>query len=124
MLNHLQYAVGNFQYQHLLVVVNLVALQNLDELNPDVVLTFPDEVHLLRLLDVQVDAELRCQLRMDYFRDAVVEELRHLKRMDYFQDAQLALVQLGHQLRQLQNLFRLQLVAQYCFRRSHVLAQP
>ena len=90
MLNHQQYAVGNFQYQHLLVVVNLVALQNLDELNPDVVLTFPDEVHQLHQLVAVVDEEPRHQLRMDYFQVVVDEEQRHLKRMDYFQDAQLA----------------------------------
>jgi hypothetical protein len=90
MLNHLQYAVGNFQYQHLLVVVNLVALQNLDELNPDVVLTFPDEVHQLHQLVAVAGVVLRHQLRMDYFQVVVDEEQRHLKRMDYFQDAQLA----------------------------------
>jgi hypothetical protein len=39
---------------------------------------------------VQVDEELRHQLRMDYFRDAVDVELRHLKRMDCFQDVVLA----------------------------------
>ena len=84
--------MGNFQFQHLLDVVNLVGLQNLDELNLDVDLTCPDEVHLLHQLDVQVDVELRRQLRMDYFRDVVDEELRHLKRMDYFRGAQLELL--------------------------------
>ena len=92
MLNHQQYVVGNFQYRHLLDVVNLVGLQNLDELNLDVDLTCPDVVHLLHQLDVQVDAELPRQLRMDYFRDAVDVELRHLKRMDYFRGAQLELL--------------------------------
>ena len=91
-LNRQQYVVGNFQCQHLLDVVNLVGLQNLDELNLDVDLTCPDVVHLLHQLDVQVDAELPRQLRMDYFRDAVDVELRHLKRMDYFRGAQLELL--------------------------------
>jgi hypothetical protein len=61
-------------------------LQNLDEQNLDVDLTCPDVVHQLRQLDVQVDVELRHQLRMDYFQDAVDVELHYLKRMDYFQD--------------------------------------
>jgi hypothetical protein len=92
---HHQYVVGNFQYQHLLDVVNLVGLQNLDELNLDEDLTCQDAVHLLHQLGVQVDADLRHQLRMDYFRDAVDVELRHLKRMDYFQDAALELLALA-----------------------------
>jgi REP element-mobilizing transposase RayT len=86
MLNHQHHlhAVGNFQYQYLLDVVNLVGLQNLDELNLDVARTCPDEVHLLHQLDEQVDVELRHQLRTDYFPDAVGVELRQLLRMDYF----------------------------------------
>jgi hypothetical protein len=83
---HHQYVVGNFQYQHLLDVVNLVGLQNLDELNLDEDPTYQVVVHLLHQLVVQVDVERR-QLRMDYFQDAVDVELRFLKRMDYFQDA-------------------------------------
>jgi hypothetical protein len=79
--------VGNFRYQRLLVVVNLVEPQNLDELNLDADLTCQDVAHLLRQLVVQVGEELRHQLRMDYFRDAVDAELRHLMRMDYFRDA-------------------------------------
>jgi hypothetical protein len=124
MLNHLQYAVGNFQYQYLLDVVNLVGLQNLDEQNLDVDLTCPDEVHLLHQLDVQVDVELRHQLKMDYFRGAVDVELRHQLRKDYFLGVQLVLVQLGHQLPELLNQLQLRLVAQYYFRRSRALGQP
>jgi hypothetical protein len=83
---HHQYEVGNFQYQHLLDVVSLVGLRNLDELNLDVDLTCQVVVHLLHQLVVQVDAELRHQWRMDYFQDAVDVELHYLKRMDYFRD--------------------------------------
>jgi hypothetical protein len=83
---HHQYVVGNFQYQHLLDVVSLVGLRNLDELNLDVDRTCQVVVHLLHQLVVQVDVELRHQLRMDYFQDAVDVELHYLKRMDYFQD--------------------------------------
>jgi hypothetical protein len=86
-LHHQQYVVGSFQYQHLLDVVNLVGLQNLGELNLDADLTCQVVVHLL--LVVPVDVEHR-QLRMDYFLGAVDVELRHLKRMDCFQDAALA----------------------------------
>jgi hypothetical protein len=99
-------------------------LQNLDEQNLDVDLTCPDVVHLLHQLGVQVDAELRHQLRMDYFQDAVDVELRYLMKMDYFLGAQLALVQPVHQLPELLNQLQLLLVAQYCFRRSHALGQP
>jgi len=119
--------VGNFQYQHLLDVVNLVGLQNLDELNLDEDLTCQVAVHLLHQLDVQVGADLRHQLRMDYFQGAVAVELRYLKRMDYFQDAALVLLALAqpefHSLAQL-NLFQEQLVAQYCSQQSRALAQP
>jgi hypothetical protein len=80
MLNHL-YEVGNFQFRRLLVVVNLVELQNLVGLNLGVDLTCQVVVHLV-LVEL-VDVELRHQLRMDYFRDAVVAELRQLLRMDY-----------------------------------------
>jgi hypothetical protein len=88
MLNHQhhQYVVGNFRYQHLLDVVNLVEQQNLDELNLDADLTCQVVVHLSHQLVVPVDADLRHQLRMDYFQDAVDVELHYLKRMDYFQD--------------------------------------
>jgi hypothetical protein len=76
---------------HLQDVVYLVAQQNQDEQNQDVVLTFRD-VHLEHLRDVVVDVELRRQLRMDYFQDVVdVErlELFHLKlKMDCYQDVE------------------------------------
>ena len=81
--------MGNFQFQNLLDVVNLDVLQNLGELNLDADLTCQDAVHQLHRLDVQVAVELRHQLRMDYFPDAVDVELRHLKRMDYFQGVEL-----------------------------------
>ena len=129
LLNHQghQYVVGNFQYQHLLDVVNLVALQNLDELNRDEDLTCQVVVHLLHQLVVQVAADLRHQLRMDYFLGAVDVELRRQLRMDYFQDAApvlLALALLEFRQLEQQNLFHVQLVAQYCFRQSRALAQP
>jgi hypothetical protein len=87
LLNRQQYVVGNFQCQHLLDVVNLDVLQNLDELNLDADLTCQVVVHQLHQLVGQVDAELRHQLRMDYFRGAVDVGLRYLKRMDYFRGA-------------------------------------
>jgi hypothetical protein len=102
LLNRQQYVVGNFQYQHLLDVVNLVGLQNLDELNLDADLTCQVLVHLLHQLVVLADVERR-QLRMDYFQDAVDVELRHLKRMDYFQDAALELLALVQQQSLIQN---------------------
>jgi hypothetical protein len=123
---HHQYVVGNFQYQHLLDVVSLVGLQNLDELNLDEDPTCQVVVHLLHQLVVQVDVE-RHQLRMDYFLGAVDVELRHQLRMDYCQDAAPVLPALAllefRQLEQL-NLFQELLVAQYCFRQSRALAQP
>ena len=122
MLNHPWHVVGSFQYQHLLDVVNLDVLQNLDELNPDADLTCLVAVHLE--LVVPVDVELRRQLRMDYFQGAVDVELRYLKRMDYFQDVALALELQNHQLLELPHLFLEQLVAQYCFRQSRALGQP
>jgi hypothetical protein len=119
--------VGNFQYQHLLDVVNLVGLQNLDALNLDADLTCQVVVHLLHQLVVQVAADLRHLKRMDYFQGVVDVELRHLKRMDYFQDEGLlellALAQLEFRQREQQNLFQVLLVAQYCFRQLHALAQ-
>jgi hypothetical protein len=129
LLNHQHHlrVVGNFRYQHQLVVVNLVGLQNLDELNLDVVQTCQDVAHQLHQLVVQVDVELRHQLRMDYFQGAVDVELRHLKRMDCFLDAALALLALAlleFRQREQLNLFQQQLVAQYCFRQSRALVQP
>jgi hypothetical protein len=64
--------------QYLQDVVYLDALQNLDELNQDVDLTYQG-VHLENLvhrLDVVVDEEQRHQLRMDCFQDAVDVELQ------------------------------------------------
>ncbi len=64
--------------QYLQDVVYLDALQNLDEQNQDVDLTYQD-VHLENLvhrLDVVVVEEQRHQLRMDYFQDAVDVELQ------------------------------------------------
>jgi hypothetical protein len=86
-----QYAVGNFQLK--VDVVKMDAQQILDALNLDVVLTYPDVVNLVHyLLDVVVDAELRRQLRMDYFLDVVDAELRHQlnfqMKMDYFLDVE------------------------------------
>jgi len=61
--------------------------QNLDALNLDAARSFLGEAHLS---DVVVDAELRHQLRMDYFLDVVDVELHLLSsrpmRMDYFLD--------------------------------------
>jgi len=100
-----QYVVGNFLYQHLLVVVHRDVLQNLDEQNRDVLLPFLDEVLPFPLVAV-VDAELRHLLRMDCYQDVVGVELRHLSRMDYFQDAVLP-VELAHlQLVQLAQLLQ------------------
>ena len=56
------YVVGNYlDHQYLLDVAYLVALQNLDELNQDAVLTFQlvHLLHLLHLLLFVVDEELR-----------------------------------------------------------------
>jgi hypothetical protein len=53
------YVVGNYlDHRYLLGVEYLVALQNLDELNQDAVLTC-QVVHQLRLQLFVVDAELR-----------------------------------------------------------------
>ena len=122
-----QYEVGNFRYQHLLDVVSLVELQNLDELNLDEDLTCQIVVHLLHQLVVPVDADLRHQLRLDYCQVEVDVELRHLTRMDCFLAAVLVLLALALlELRQREqlNLFHVLLVAQYCFQQSRALAQP
>ena len=86
-----------FQFQHLLVVVHLVALQNLDEQNLDAHLPYLDVVHQF-LVVVVVGVELRHQLRMDYFQvlvdlDVVGVELHPLLRMDYFLGAELQVLQ-------------------------------
>ena len=88
---HLLDEIDNFlDHQFLQDVVYLDALQNQDEQNQDVVLTFRD-VHLVHLPDVAVDAELRHLLRMDYFQDVVDVELLalfHLQlKMDCYLDA-------------------------------------
>jgi hypothetical protein len=70
-----QYVVGNYLLK--VDVVKMVALQNLDVQNQDVVLTFLNAVHLVHQLDVVVDAELRHQLKMDCYQDVVDVELRH-----------------------------------------------
>jgi hypothetical protein len=86
------YVVGNFLFQHLLVVVHQDVLQNLDAQNLDELPPFLDEVHLGVVL---VDAELRHLLRMDYFLDEVGVELHYLLRMDCYQDVvQLELLEL------------------------------
>jgi hypothetical protein len=82
-------------------LLHLDVVQNLDVLDrrhlPDVVhLDVPQNLDVVRLvvehldalhpLVAVVDAELRHQLRMDYFLDEVDAELPHLQRMDYFLD--------------------------------------
>ncbi len=76
-----QYVVDSFQFLHLLDVVHLDALQNLDEQNLDAHLPYLD---VANLLDVVVGVELRHQLRMDYFLVEVGVELHHQLRKDYF----------------------------------------
>ena len=81
-----------FQFQHLLDVVHLVALQNLDEQNLDEHLPYLDVVRLF-LVVVVVGVELRRQLRMDYFLGAVGVELRRQLRMDCYLDVELQVLQ-------------------------------
>jgi hypothetical protein len=65
------YVVENYRdHLYLQDVVCLVALQNQDARNQDVVLTFQG-AHQLNLLDVVVDVGLHRQLKMDYYQDAV-----------------------------------------------------
>ena len=87
---HRQYVVGNFlDHQYLPDVEYWDALQNLDVLNQDVVLTFQD-AHLLHLLVVVADVELRHQLKMDCYRDVVDAVLmRHQLKMDCYRDVEL-----------------------------------
>jgi hypothetical protein len=85
------YVVGNFQLK--VDAVMMDAQQNLDVLNLDAVLTYPDVVNLVHhRLDVVVDVELRYQLKMDYCQDVVDVELRFLlnypMKMDYCQDVE------------------------------------
>jgi hypothetical protein len=81
-----------FQFRHLLVVVHLVALQNLDEQNLDEHLPYLDVVRLF-LVVVVVGVELHPLLRMDYFLDVVGVELRHQLRMDCYLDEELQVLQ-------------------------------
>jgi hypothetical protein len=70
------YVVGNFLLK--VDAVMMDAQQNLDVLNLDAVLTYPDVVNLVHhRLDVVVDVELRHQLKMDYCQDVVDVELRY-----------------------------------------------
>jgi hypothetical protein len=96
MVRHL-YVVGNYLDRRFLQdVVYLVALQNQDVLNQDVVLTFQD-VHLLHQLLVVVDEELRYLLKMDCYQDVVDEELNfHQLKMDCYQDVVLQALLLLH----------------------------
>jgi hypothetical protein len=76
-----QCAVGNYlDHLYLQVAVYLVAPQNQDAQNQDVVLTFQVE-HRLHRQDVVVDVELRCQLKMDCYRD-VVDAERYLFQLN------------------------------------------
>ena len=74
--------------RHLPDVVHLDVQQNLDVVRPVV-----EHLDALHPLVAVVDAELRHQLRMDYFLDEVDVELPRLPRMDCFLDE----VQLVHQ---------------------------
>ena len=77
-LVHLQDVTDNYlDRRYRLDVEYLDALQNQDEQNQDVVLTFRD-VHLVHLQVVVVDVEPHHQLRMDYFRDVVGVERQAL----------------------------------------------
>jgi hypothetical protein len=69
-------------------VVHQGVQQNLDEQNLDEIPPFLDAVHrfLVNQLDVVVDAELRHQLKMDYYLDVVGAELRRQLKMDCFLD--------------------------------------
>ncbi len=66
---------------HLQDVVHLDVRQNLVVVHPDVV-----HLDVQHPLVAEVDAELRHQLRMDYFLDEEGVELLPLQRMDYYQD--------------------------------------
>jgi hypothetical protein len=106
-----QYVVGNFlfQFRHLLVVLHQVVLQNLDEQNLDALLPFLNAVHqFLDLADVVVGVELRHQLKMDYYLDAVDEELRYLLKMDCYLDAEQLVLLTLHLLQALLQLLSLQ----------------
>ena len=93
-----QYVVENYLLK--VDAVKMVALQNLDAQNQDVVLTFLNAVHLVHQLDVVVDVELRHQLKMDCYRDVVDVELHFLlnrsMKMDCYQDVVLLASLLHH----------------------------
>jgi hypothetical protein len=78
-----QYVVENYLLK--VDAVKMVALQNLDAQNQDVVLTFLNAVHQVHQLDVVVDVELHHQLKMDCYQDVVDAELRHQLKMDCYQ---------------------------------------
>ena len=80
--------------EHQLDVVKMDALQNLDEQNQGVVLTFQVVVRHF-LADVQVGVELHHLLKMDCYLDEVGVEPHHLLKMDCYLDEVLAL---AHQL--------------------------
>jgi hypothetical protein len=91
MVHHLC-VVGNYlDHRFLQGVEYLVALQNQDEQNLDVVLTFQDG-HLVHLQGVAVDVELHHQLRTDYFRDVVDVELLAMFHLQLKMDCYLGAV--------------------------------
>jgi hypothetical protein len=79
--------------EHQLGVVKMDALQNLDEQNQDVVLTF-QVVARHCLADVQVGVEPHHLLKMDCYLDEVGVEPHHLSKMDCYLDEVLALAHL------------------------------
>ena len=98
MVRHLC-VVGNYR-DHLYPqgVVYLVVLQNQDAQSQDAVLTFQG-ARQLNQQGVVVDAELRRQLKMDYYQDAVDAErylfqLNQRLKMDYYQDEGLSVLSL------------------------------
>jgi hypothetical protein len=100
LVRHL-YVVDSFQFLilhlHLEDVKFLDALQILDEQNLDAHLPYLDVVHQLNLQVHQffvVDAELRYQLKTDYFLDVVGAELRYQLKTDYFLDVESQVVEL------------------------------
>jgi hypothetical protein len=108
-----QYVVGNYLLK--VDAVKMVALQNLDEQNQDVVPTFLNAVYLVHQLDVVVDAELHHQLKMDCYQDVVDVELRfllnHSMKMDCYQDVVLLASLLHQQVKEFQQLVQVYLLA-------------
>jgi len=72
--------IANLDQMHPQDVEKMDVLQIRDEQNQDAVLTFQGVVRhfLVNLADVQVDEELRHQLKMDCYQDAEDVELRCL----------------------------------------------